>query len=454
VPQGTARLRLSDQDGHEPFAVGDVNGDGKADLAVVSKGLVTMLFGGKRFEGSLEVAALLETGQASLISVSGDKPGVAGGCDMNGDGVGDLVLYRPKEGVNVVRGRASWPPLRGLALEPLFTSSDGRSSDESNFFGTSAALLGDVDGDGFSELLIGAPGLFWGDRGNGFLVFGKADWKTEVVEQLVQSSDALQINSVKDKDSLGFKVTEVGDFNGDGVGDLAISAQAGSLEFAGESYVIFGGKDLRGALPLELADLGDRGVRIRGEFGYDVAVDIAPAGDFNGDGRQDLLVSGGNFTTPDNPWPARSFVVFVGAQGMVDLGKLAENGFRIHVGERAQSVGGTDFNGDGFDDVVVRGDALLYVIFGSGVKVPFIRGDSNRSGSVDLSDAVTILNYLFLGTAVLKCKDAADADDNGRLELTDAVYILGHLFLGHAEPPPPFPKAGTDPTEDALGCNG
>jgi hypothetical protein len=453
LPQSAARLRLSDQEGHEPFTAGDVNGDGISDLAIVSQSVVTVVFGGKRFRGDLEVAALLETGDAALVSISGArKPSVSGGADLDGDGIGDLLLYRPLE-VHVVRGRRLWPPLRGLALEPVFRSAQA-SSEDGNRFGSAAAIAGDIDGDGLSELLIGAPGLNWLHRGNGFLVFGKSDWGSEVVEELVESGEALQIDSVKDKDSLGFRVTAVGDFSGDGIPDFSLSAQAGSLEFAGESYVIFGNDGLRGAPSLDLAQLGERGLRIRGEFGFDEAVDIAPAGDFNGDGRRDLLISAGNITTADNPFPSRSFVVFGGARGLLDLGKLQENGFRIHVGERAQSVGAIDFNGDGFDDVVVRGGALLFVIFGSGVESTFIRGDSNRSGGVDLSDAVATLNYLFLGTSALACKDAADADDSGRLELTDAVYLLAHLFLGKAEPPPPFPTPGPDPTGDSLSCRG
>jgi hypothetical protein len=447
TPPGTARLRLSDREGHEPFAVGDVNADGKADLAVVSEGVVTMVFGGERFSGTQEVEILLETSRISLISVSGDdEPQLAGGADADGDGIGDFVLYRPGR-VNLVRGRATWPPLRGLALDPVITTID-----ESNSNRTSAALVGDIDADGRSEMLIGAPGFFWADRGKGFLVFGEADWNAEVLEVLAAAGKTFQINSVKEKDSLGFDVTGVGDFNGDGVPDLALSAKAGSLEFAGESYVVFGRSMLRGAQPLELADLGDQGVRIRGEFGYDEAVDLAPAGDFNGDGRQDLLISGGNFTTADNPFPSRSFVVFGGARGLLDLGKLGDKGFRIHVGERAQSVGATDFNGDGFDDVVVRGATFVHVVFGSGAAPPFIRGDSDRSGDLNIADAITILNHLFLGAGDLKCRDAADADDDGRLEITDPVYLLGHLFLGTVEPPSPFPTAGEDPTQDTLDC--
>ena len=48
--------------------------------------------------------------------------------------------------------------------------------------------------------------------------------------------------------------------------------------------------------------------------------------------------------------------------------------------------------------------------------------------------------------------DAADADDTGRLELTDAVFLLNALFLGAGTVPEPWPECGTDPTEDGLGC--
>ncbi|MBI4604115.1 MAG: FG-GAP repeat protein [Planctomycetes bacterium] len=87
----------------------------------------------------------------------------------------------------------------------------------------------------------------------------------------------------------------------------------------------------------------------------------------------------------------------------------------------------------------------------------FRRGDVDQSGGLDLSDAVQILGYLFLGspTRVPECFDAADADDNGKLELTDAIRILGYLFLGNEPPafpgPPPGP-CGPDPSADALDC--
>ncbi|MBI4603231.1 MAG: choice-of-anchor D domain-containing protein [Planctomycetes bacterium] len=82
----------------------------------------------------------------------------------------------------------------------------------------------------------------------------------------------------------------------------------------------------------------------------------------------------------------------------------------------------------------------------------FRRGDANDSGRIDLSDAVFVLGWLFLGGAEPACRDAADADDSGKIEITDAVFLLGWLFLGGRPPPPPGPVCGPDPGDDALGC--
>lgn len=85
----------------------------------------------------------------------------------------------------------------------------------------------------------------------------------------------------------------------------------------------------------------------------------------------------------------------------------------------------------------------------------FHRGDSDDNGALQLTDAVRVLGFLFLGNAAPPCLDAADADDNGGLQLTDAVRILGFLFLGQTAPAPPGPPSepcGMDPTEDELDC--
>lgn len=84
----------------------------------------------------------------------------------------------------------------------------------------------------------------------------------------------------------------------------------------------------------------------------------------------------------------------------------------------------------------------------------FQRGDADGSSVVDLSDAIRVLGYLFLGGEAPPCQDAADTDDTGILDVSDAVYLLLHLFAGGPPPPPPAPDGcGEDPTPDDLTCD-
>jgi predicted GH43/DUF377 family glycosyl hydrolase len=94
----------------------------------------------------------------------------------------------------------------------------------------------------------------------------------------------------------------------------------------------------------------------------------------------------------------------------------------------------------------LRGRACL-----EGAAPRFIRGGANEDGAVDLSDAVAILGYLFLGGSV-DCLDAGDVDDDGEVLITDPIALLNHLFLGGPPPAAPFAECGEDPSEDELGC--
>jgi hypothetical protein len=90
------------------------------------------------------------------------------------------------------------------------------------------------------------------------------------------------------------------------------------------------------------------------------------------------------------------------------------------------------------------------------ISVPlFRRGDSNGDGSVDLTDPIVVLLYLFHGHGFPACESASDADDNGELELTDAIRVLNFLFSGGPPPAPPGPyEPGIDPSPDELNCRG
>jgi hypothetical protein len=83
----------------------------------------------------------------------------------------------------------------------------------------------------------------------------------------------------------------------------------------------------------------------------------------------------------------------------------------------------------------------------------FVRGDADGNGQVNISDAVVLLGYLFLGEDPVECLDAGDANDSGTINVADAAYCLNFLFRGGMIPPPPFPNPGLDPSEDRMNCD-
>ncbi len=82
----------------------------------------------------------------------------------------------------------------------------------------------------------------------------------------------------------------------------------------------------------------------------------------------------------------------------------------------------------------------------------FIRGDADRDDTLTIGDAISILSYLFQGTATPECLDALDVVDDGAVNIGDAISLLGYLFSSAAAPVAPFPEEGPDRTADALLC--
>ena len=84
---------------------------------------------------------------------------------------------------------------------------------------------------------------------------------------------------------------------------------------------------------------------------------------------------------------------------------------------------------------------------------PFLRGDSNLDGSIDLSDALKILFFLFVTeNSGHSCQKSLDADDTGNIGITDTIWLLRYLFLSGPPPSQPCPACGVDETPDDLTC--
>src|SRR5690606_31810908 len=270
-------------------------------------------------------------------------------------------------------------------------------------------------------------------------------------------------------------VAGVGDVDGDGVDDFALSDEQGTISEShrGVTYLIHGRDSFPPVvtLPYNLAGAVelDRVVRLGAEDVNQTGRCVAPVGDYNGDGYPAFLSGAQGDASTAFFMPGRMHVVFGGPDlpPVLDLADLGRHGFRLEGMRRSTfmnvaSSSSGDLNGDGADDFAFAegwffdSAGSVHVLFGLGAQdALFIRGDANFDGRVDISDAIFALAYLFLGGEAPACEDAADADDQGAIDITDAIYILSHLFSEAPAPPPPYPLQGTDPTGgDPLGCKG
>jgi hypothetical protein len=262
------------------------------------------------------------------------------------------------------------------------------------------------------------------------------------------------------------------DVNGDGFADFLISQSAVNNN-TGRIYLIFGGAKLESLIKFEETPAQWDGiVRIEGEAANSFAGNSAPAGDFNNDGFADFLIEESG-AIADPPTKVGNVFLILGKKNMpetINLGHIGGQGFRINgrddgsiFGKVVGAVG--DLNGDGQPDFVLGENSRasvqpapeaghLYVIYGAYGDKKFLRGDANGDGVLDISDAVAILSYLFIGGVKPLCLDALDADDSGVLDITDVAYLLGYLFLAQPPPPKPFPENGYDPTRDVYNCLG
>jgi hypothetical protein len=85
---------------------------------------------------------------------------------------------------------------------------------------------------------------------------------------------------------------------------------------------------------------------------------------------------------------------------------------------------------------------------------PFRRGDCNDDAKIDISDAIKLFGYLFLGDRAPFCQDSCDSNNDSWLDISDPVFILNYLFLGSSPPPSPGPtRCGADTAADALSCS-
>ncbi|MES2264890.1 MAG: Ig-like domain-containing protein [Pseudomonadota bacterium] len=395
----------SEQSGISVSAAGDFNGDGYADLLIGapghgsnSTGSTYVVFGkASGFSSTLALSSLSSTTGVRLDGAADDIAGmsVSAAGDVNGDGYADLLVgakYANPNGNNsgasyVVFGRASGAAT--IALSSLdgttgFRLNGTAASDES---GVSVSTAGDINGDGYADLIVGARGADnnGNDSGSSYVVFGKASgFAATIALSGLDGTTGFRLDGAAAGDQSGMSVSEAGDINGDGYADLIVGARVAGNNgtSSGSSYVVFG-KASGFASTLALSSLdGSTGFRIDGAAAGDFSGgSVSAAGDVNGDGYDDLIV-GAKLAAPHGDASGSSYVVFGKASGFSSTIALSgldgTSGFRLD-GAAAGDVSGFavnaagDVNGDGYADLLVgaykadpHGDysGSSYVVFG------------------------------------------------------------------------------------------
>lgn len=334
----------------------------------------------------------------------------------------------------------------------------------SDFAGYAVAVLGDINNDGYGELLIGAPSYGAGDQeqaGRVYLVYGGPDIRNLQLENLASGSGGFVIDGTggfnhpyltreigestafpgtyepfeeggPQGEGAGFDVAPAGDVNGDGIDDFIITAPYGIANYkiwGGRTYVVFGNASFDGSTPLLLSALtaagSSTGFMIEGERGicptcpgsyvgnqngdlFGWAADGAR--DVNGDGLADILVSAKNHGDDDS---GRAYAIFgktddapistssIGTEtGPGVLFDAVDITSTTNLGYRLQNV--ADYNGDGLTDYIVGLEQLG--------TTAYIANGLSKPGTITLTNDDHVDNVVVFRGGGYSCQWGEDPD--------------------------------------------
>ena len=348
-------------------------------------------------------------------SVSGINPPVQWAGDINHDGIADMVLssqFLSSDNLTLscyvlfggsAVGKTGWVDVSHLNGSEGFLiqgeAADDDSGEDEQEIGISPRQNWDFNGDGYTDMVIGAPASSLSGRvksGRAYVVYGRVGLGQSGMFNLssLNGTNGFRLDGEESGDNFGVSVSGIGDVNQDGYPDVGIGARY-ALNNAGRSYIVFGGKQIIPKGLFNVTDLnGFNGFKLNGEYpGDESGFHVRPLGDINADGVNDLFI-GAIFASPNGRSQAgRSYVLFgrkgIGSMGQMDLGSLnGSEGFKIN-GEIPGDLSGRtscglgDFNGDGYSDFALGAQGhnqsvgRSYVIFG--------HPDIGKNGTLELS---------------------------------------------------------------------
>lgn len=364
---------------------GDVDGDGYCEVIVGAYGNNSTYV----YKGSVTGT---QTSPAKTFSGYGGGS-VAGVGDINGDGYADVMIGASSTGTYAGSAYLFQGSALGLPSAPNQTF---QGSVYYSYFGISVAAAGDVNGDGYSDAIVGASGTS-SNTGSTYIYLGSPVMITSAATLLTGTGD------------FGYSVAHAGDMNGDGYGDVVVGAYYNSSRY-GFVYLYLGS-----ANGLSTSSSAVAGTFADSDF---YGFSLARAGDVNGDGFSDIIVGTLN--------AGKAYVVHGNAQGQLVLGSTLQRTGENRFGFIVASAG--DINADGYDDVIVgscsQSRAYVYMGSASGVTTTpattLTRTDINFGrGAGGIGD---INNDGYADVMVVACHEGYD----------QTFPEMGYVYLGSA----------------------
>ena len=343
---------------------GDVNADGYMDVAVGVPGANAWSGGSYVFLGSANGISDcdLSAGCTPHATIS---PEAAGDClgvsvpaagDVNGDGYDDIIVgaycaQGSKGRAYVLRGSGSG--IGNCDLAAGRTPDATITGDTNDGLGESARGAGDVNGDGYDDVIVGAPDGS-SSKGHAYVFLGSGNGIGDCDLSAACTADTKLVGkNLPSNSELGNSVSSAGDVNGDGYDEVIVGAPYAENS-EGEAYVLLGSAN--GISDCDLSagctpDTTIRGAAASDELGFSVSM----AGDVNGDGYDDVFVGADGVSTDKG----RAYVLLGSGSGIsnCDLSSCTPDTTIIgalggdYLGEYVSGAG--DVNGDGYDDVIV-----------------------------------------------------------------------------------------------------
>jgi len=319
--------------GYSAQTAGDTNGDGFDDVIVGAFGYSGFSRQGRAYlylgnvNGLSTTAAITLTGESGL-NYFGQRAATAG--DVNKDGFADIIIGAPGSPSLSIQGRTYLylGSASGLSATPALTLT-GESSNDS--FGWSVGIAGDVNKDNYTDVFVTARGYLT-NTGRVYIYHGSASG--------LSTTPALTLTGQTANEFFGHSASAAGDINQDGYSDIVIGA-SGYMSQTGRAYVYLGGVSGLGASPV---------ITLTGQATtYAFGNSVGTAGDINGDGYSDIVVGAEGYLSSTG----QAYLYLGTVSGLDSTPTITLTGENVgdHFGARG-STGG-DVNHNGVDDLII-----------------------------------------------------------------------------------------------------